>query len=705
MITLIVFAIVFVAFQIHSGLDAYKRSSVKGIGGVFSSFKTELIILAVFLIPIIVGNMVFKPADLVSPWKKIEYGTKYDQARVSYSGYLELVRADSTNLDHAYHLITEAFKYREDYDLGRNTSMNIYGSVYKHFEKLSQSDDAHIRDIGFWGMGFYSILPSDISQMSPELLKVKDQQLKYLNYALGLAYAELGSFDKATEHLYKEIDNNGAVQQSYELLSKLYYFSDDYERANEVLYGVETRSAVPLWIAMELSFLNADLSGYAQLIWKRNTDNLNWYGIFASSMITIIWLIFLMKLDAFRRQRLVPALGCFLLGILFSNGVYFIGDFTYLFMGLERDGTTWGDFMYCVAGIGAIEELVKLLPWVLVLFIVPGKKEPFTYLFFAAASALGFAFAENIFYFNDGGLDNIHARALLSVTSHMFDATLVAYFVILFKFKWKRNVILGGLIGWGLAALAHGIYDYWLIHEFEDDTWLLTVLFFLVTIHFWFTMMNNAINNSSAFNEAKRMDNEGLGRFLAVSLSALFMLEYLILGINYGLDYANTSLWQELFAGGYLIFYMASNLSGLDLVKGYWAPINFPLSSFIASSRIPRNYVGYRVRISAVAGNKPFDKYLPLEGEIIQRVVIKSKPNWFVVKLEEELRYLHFHKDRVIVFFPEEYESLSMSDHRLTHVYLIQSSVAEVGDRLEKRKIKLAGIARTVRLQDEVEGS
>lgn len=706
MIPLFVIVIGLLSYQLYGGLEQYRKQKEKGPKVLYRVFRTEIFIAGIFIIPLIIGNLVFRPADLVTPDKKVEFGERYERANVSYRGYLQLFDSDSTNLDNAFKLVQNARLFFDDYEMSRSQSMDVYLKVFKGFERLAKSSDPKARDLGNFGMGFYSNSAEDIIAVSPSLFNVKDTNMRYLNYAFGLGYYKTGPARLAEQHLLKEVSiEGGAWAESYALLSKLYWYTGQVEKATALAYSEKSRAYVPLFLAGNIYFLEADLPNYADRIWQRNVDNFSWHGTIASLLITLVWFFFLRMVNVFKKYAIGTTVVCFVLGFFFANGVYFLSDFLNLFLGLKMDGTKMGDFIYCVVGIGAVEELVKMLPWLLILLLTKKISEPFDYLFYASISALGFAFAENIFYFNEAGLANIHGRALLTVSSHMFDASVVAYAAIFMRFKLKKSIWLGIPLGLIVASLSHGFFDFWLIHEFEQSMLLYVVLFVLITLHFWFTMMNNAVNNSSNFEHLKIKSNERLGFFLSTSLLGIFMVEYAVIGASYGLDYANANLRREMFSGGYLILYIASNLSNLAFVKGYWAPINFPMSSLIATGSAARNYVGFSVRFMNLTTDKIFDKYLPLEGEIVNRVILKGDPDWFVVNIEKPLRFKGYHKDRVVIYFPQDHDSLEANEAIYTKVYLVKEGVNLDAGKRKRSDIKSIGSVRAKRLlkQDETE--
>jgi len=77
--------------------------------------------------------------------------------------------------------------------------------------------------------------------------------------------------------------------------------------------------------------------------------------------------------------------------------------------------------------------------------------------------SMGFATAENIFYVIAGGLSTGFLRMFSAVPAHAAFAIIMGYYIGLAKFRQHRFFYL--LTGLLLAALAHGIYDFFLLQQ------------------------------------------------------------------------------------------------------------------------------------------------------------------------------------------------------------------------------------------------
>ena len=155
---------------------------------------------------------------------------------------------------------------------------------------------------------------------------------------------------------------------------------------------------------------------------------------------------------------------CFGLGIL----SFYLGKLMY--MGLDLVGLRFNAFAlaessrvgflaYSVLAIGGIEESAKLLPFLIVALRFKAFDEPVDGIIYAAFIALGFATVENILYLQYAdGLEMV-GRGFASPLVHIMFASIWAFNIGLAFLQRKRltAIVLKYL---GLAALAHGVYDF-----------------------------------------------------------------------------------------------------------------------------------------------------------------------------------------------------------------------------------------------------
>ena len=291
--------------------------------------------------------------------------------------------------------------------------------------------------------------------------------------------------------------------------------------------------------------------------------------------------MYIRKLDIFEMEKWRHLIGTFILGCMLT----YIVPFEYNLMrsiGISLNGSMLNDFLYSVFIIGGLEETAKIIPVLLILKFTNAIDEPYDYILYPSVSALGFAFLENIYYISESGLYNIGGRALYATVSHMVNSSIIGYGLLLMKYRYRNiNKFVGFMFFFGLAMFSHGFYDFWLINGYASRFSILTVLFFLGTIHLWFIFKNNAINISNYFDETKKLNNDSLLTYLLISIVSLLLLGYILICLFYGVDAGNNYLIFAWVGYGYLVLYLGFSFSRYNIVRGYLHRLHVPLQFFI----------------------------------------------------------------------------------------------------------------------------
>ncbi len=289
--------------------------------------------------------------------------------------------------------------------------------------------------------------------------------------------------------------------------------------------------------------------------------------ILIAIFIAWIWVDYFLLIDIYEKDNLGYLILMFLLGassvlIVFGLEKYFLKHFNF-----ELTNSFINDFIYSVLKIGLVEEISKLIPFLI--FYKLFKKqfnEPIDYIIFISVSALGFSAVENIIYFNRNGAGIINGRAILSTVGHMFDTALIGYGIVLYKFKQKPLIIL--IIFLFLAAFSHGFYDFWLLYESTKKGGIfITILYFLITIEIFSTILNNSLNNSSFFNYKIVIDSNRVYKKLLIYYGLVYLLQTIVLSFSEGLEYALKVLHGSIYFTGFIIIITSKRLSRFKLMK------------------------------------------------------------------------------------------------------------------------------------------
>jgi RsiW-degrading membrane proteinase PrsW (M82 family) len=155
---------------------------------------------------------------------------------------------------------------------------------------------------------------------------------------------------------------------------------------------------------------------------------------------------------------------CFLLGMLaapLSKAMYLGLDP----LGLRFDAVALAEnnglalLAYCLLAIGPIEELAKMLPFLLVVTRFRAFDEPLDGIIYASFIGLGYATVENYYYLDFlTGLESI-ARGFAAPVIHILFASIWAFWIT--RAHVAHRAIAGAaLVGFALAAGLHGMYDF-----------------------------------------------------------------------------------------------------------------------------------------------------------------------------------------------------------------------------------------------------
>ncbi len=160
-------------------------------------------------------------------------------------------------------------------------------------------------------------------------------------------------------------------------------------------------------------------------------------------------------------SHLVLAFGLGLVAAAISRGLYMALEP----LGLRYDAFALADsnlpglFWYALLAIGPIEEIAKLLPFVLVVLRFREFDEPLDGIIYASFIALGYAAVENLIYLSYLTPLEALARGFAGPVVHILFASIWGY-TIGCAFLERRPIWPAAAKGFVIAASIHGLYDF-----------------------------------------------------------------------------------------------------------------------------------------------------------------------------------------------------------------------------------------------------
>ncbi|MBC7865622.1 MAG: PrsW family intramembrane metalloprotease [Bacteroidia bacterium] len=609
----------------------------------FGDYNIIVMSLIWFFILVITVNVISPEPDLSTPDKAIDFGNRRGIPEFALWGFEQKMLAEKNLM--FYHLKSLDFKH----DFETEKKMAAYKS---HFKSNLEIDDFHdslilsqnkdLRDAGYFATAYSFILRDSSSELiQKNLEKISDQQKSCVQYL----YALLQPTNGEKESYYKkDLRNKGNMDEDVDWLSSYYFKRADYISLLQLYQDKAAFQFLDLRFKKIISFRNAHYFDFLLFDFEYVFKSWNIAGIAGAFLIFMIWLYYIRKIDLFETERkryvlLTVFLGCisvFLCLLLYHIERYYL-DF-------YETGEAMNDLAYNIIGVGLLEELIKIIPFLILLRFTKAINEPIDYIIFGALSAMSFAFIENIIYFDEDGMYNIHSRALWCVMSHVADTCIITYLLMLTKWYpglkgWKKNPYLIFFAGLFIAATVHGLYDFFLDKKFAE-IWVIPFGIVLSEIVVFTSMVNNCLNNSPFYSAAKNINTNKLGAILSSALFAVIVFEYICLSFIYGVSTGNMCLVDALTESWYLLMFLALRLTSLDVFPKRWEKLQFFSSLnpfvFIMSRKINfAKYVGMELVFNGGRKNAAILDYMPLKGVIRSRQLISDYAGWFVVELDK----------------------------------------------------------------------
>ncbi|MBN1251202.1 MAG: PrsW family intramembrane metalloprotease [Bacteroidales bacterium] len=619
--------------------------------------KAYLIVIATFITVGLLLKIFLKEPSFTDIYEEIYYYQKIDNVKELHRLYNILLKSDSLNIDLHYNYISNYFRLHD-----KKGKLN-HPNLVNYYNNLAYSSIQEINDIGNYCLGLYYSKKSLHNIALDHFQKVNNANLKYLNNSIGYIWLEKKEYEKAVKFFKAEISNKGNINGAYSNLICVYRLTNNLDEIGKLIKNPESKKYLPKGIIRYYSFKKINPIQYIITVLSITYTNIDISGFIAALIIFFIYLLYLRKIDIYEPEKWKYILITFILGIICSEITYFLSDSLNILTGFRINGNIINDFFYCYIGIGAVEEIVKIIPLFILLKFTKEINEPVDYIIYAAVSALGFAFAENILYFSYYGPGIYFGRTLTSVVFHMFLSSLVAYGLVISKYKTKTKTALNFLKYFSLSALIHGIYDFWLINESAKVLSILSIVLFILCLSLFNTMITNSLNNSVFYEKEVKINGNKLQNYLIYSLSGVFIYQLIALSIKIGPAEGFKISLNAFKSGIYLLAFVSANLTNIIIKKGEW---NLFHVKFRAS--IDRGYFD----LDSIINNKyellPFTKnhllkiYLPNTGTIVKREEFSNEKDWYFIKLDKPINIDDYCRDYILI--RPKYREKPISDNK-----------------------------------------
>ena len=648
--------------------------------------------LVVFVGVVILANIFLSNPTFDNLADKADFALKGNNPELAQDTYAQIIKQHFFNIDGHYKYISAHFNIPKKQKKTRHQyKCRDDAPIMEYYDSWTKDENSDIADIGFYGKGLIQAHLENDSLAIAAFLQVKNTELKYLNNSIGNAYNELGDYRLAEFYIRLEIDNNGNLEGAYHNLIQLLLKQNRISELSSLLKNPNTKKYFSLSDQRKLYFRTDQRFAYLHVMFELFFTRMNIAGGVAALLIMCIWILYLRRLDIFELEKWSHVTIVVLMGMLFSFLTVPLSDFDNVFFDFNLNGGLVNDFFYSIIGIGAIEEFVKIIPLLLMMRFTKAVDEPFDYIKYASLSALGFSFIENIMYFNENSLHVIHGRALTAVVLHMFSSSIIAYGIVLNKYKKPKNPYLNVIGFFAIAAVFHGLYDFWLINKVASKLSFLSAFMLLPGLFVWSSFINNTLNHSTFYDKDKSIDKEKLQSYLLYSLIGVLIFEYVVIAFKFRPSQANGLLLMTLLTGTLLLIaILSASLSKFSIVEGQWEAIKYWAPMKVDDFG---KVVGLELKLSRFTPNDYASQFLPNSGKVAKLLTVSNESDWHLMKLDVPAQFNTYLSDLVLIKTKEKGEIIEKGEKRLVSFYIIPSDVNLDADDLKRTNFKFCGWA------------
>jgi RsiW-degrading membrane proteinase PrsW (M82 family) len=560
------------------------------------------------------------------------------------------------------------------------------------YEDMTESKVTMERELGYFGgavvQQIYYNNPEEVVQQLDHLF-IKNKPFVHCLYGLVAKDIRIKK-----EHLKKEMAlGNGCKKEAASFFGSLCYHEQDYEGFEEIYNDPDLLKYVPPAIRQDYAFQNHHFLDFIAFEFERIFAGTTAFVFFCALVVLFIWLFFLQSIDMFERENRKYVLLTFGMSVLALAICSLLYEVILHLPGVQLNGEALNDFLYCMFCIGGIEEIVKILPFLIILRFTKAVNEPIDYLFYAGISALTFSVLEDVMYFNREAITTIYSRAIFTSVSHIADTSFIAYAMVIARYRAKKHTVLYFIAGFLFACLAHGTYDFFLMNE-TFQNWFVPFLILMLQVWWFVHIINNCLNNSPHFNSSVRLNTRNLGIIISGGLFTLIVMVYVHSAWNVSGQYATWNFFYAMIYYGYLLFFFTVCINRIDVFQHEWN--RFSLRNFVD----PRVFfAGINHRYSALPGRgirlAPYGRHthkllpaLPLSTTITRRLKIGDYTGWFVCELKFPLVLQGKFYHSIYIRTKDKMEPIENGQRHVVGVYGLRSQET-TGDQLNAKDLVL----------------
>lgn len=310
---------------------------------------------------------------------------------------------------------------------------------------------------------------------------------RYANYALGRIESRLGDHRAAFVAFQKE----GLREDAYESRNRAVWALVDAKDFDSLATLRDDPRYTPFFtsqVEVDIAAARHDWLGMFRAIARGQLESYQTSPLFVTLIAGLAWTLVLVHLGEVRSAFSSTGALCvagFFAGVVSTTPTLFLVVVENDVFGFSGEGDLYRIFAYNIGGVGAREELCKLLLFLPLLPFLLKKDDDLTACVVAAFVGLGFAIEENINYFAYSEAASAPGRFL---TANFFHVALTGLNgLALFRAcRDGRRGLYEFLTVFPLSILAHGSYDALLDLEDVDNSGYMAMIAYVAWAYYFF---------------------------------------------------------------------------------------------------------------------------------------------------------------------------------------------------------------------------
>lgn len=450
-----------------------------------------------------------------------------------------------------------------------------------------------------------------------------------------------GEVEEAQEYFISALKDEELEDLAYARLESIWFILYTQEELSKYAYDLTLFPHMPFSLKNQIYIKDGSWGWYLFNGIYRDFLSADLAAYLAVGFSLFVWMLFLYQMLFIRREKWKFIIPLFLLATLFPIMVYALSDLLRYLYDVFDIELTQQNFIYCVVNIGMVEELVKVVPWVIIFFAFRRHfPRPIHFMLLPVISALGFAFSENLIYVNSNDYELVFVRSGISLIMHVACSSIIGYMAwrAHLSSDWKKKLIhiLGGFI---LASSLHGLFDYLI---FTTGGYL-DIIVLLISLHLFILFVNNAINFSGIKDKNAIRQLRHAGVILLVGMLAIFLVQYIIIGWNFSANSANYMFKRNIIFVLVNTIYLVVTFSRIKLRPRvlYKFSAADVFGQFLTTSQghymDEVDYKNCEFRLFAPKNNQFVGTQMPIRARAIKRVVVQGNMRWWLIKFDQPL--------------------------------------------------------------------